>query len=179
MTINSSESSSFQWLKDVRDYAWRQVHQLIDFTLNPFRKCSDLDEIYSLVTLLRPGHFATAATFRAQFVDTKNPTSPRNRERLRGLLSEIMIRNTRASCGLALPPRFVTTMLVEPLPAERALYQQVLAFLRERGGTPGVRMLANVLLLGAGSSPAAVAATLARVSARDGHDAKARVAIRS
>ena len=48
---------------------------------------NELDEIYSLVTLLRPGHFATAAAFRARFVDAKNPTSPRNRERLRALLA--------------------------------------------------------------------------------------------
>ena len=55
---------------------------------------NDLEELYNLVTLLKPGQFATPAAFRKQFVDAKNPTSPKNREKLRALLSEVMIRNS-------------------------------------------------------------------------------------
>ena len=128
---------------------------------------TDLEELYNLVTLLRPGQFATPAAFRAQFVDAKNPLAPKNRERLRALLAEVMVRNTRADSGLALPPRFVSTVVVEPLPEERALYADVIAFLRAHGSAEGGRMLASTLLLGAGSSPAAARGSLLRLSASD------------
>ncbi len=134
---------------------------------------SDIDDIYSLVTLLRPGHFATAAAFRAQFVDAKDPSSLRNREQLRALLGQVMVRNTRAGCGLGLPPRFVSTISVEPLPAEQTLYLAVLAALRRHAGARGSARLFDVLLLEAGSSPAAVASTLERALARGDRDAAA------
>ena len=47
---------------------------------------TELEELYNLVTLLKPGQFTTPAAFRAQFVDKKDPLSPRNRERLRARL---------------------------------------------------------------------------------------------
>ncbi len=133
---------------------------------------TEIEELYNLVNLLKPGQFATPAAFRAQFVDSKDPLSPRNRERLRGLLAEVMVRNTRADSGLALPPRYVSTVAVDPLPEERALYEQVVAFLRAHVGEPGARMLSSTLLLEAGSSPAAVRGTLERMS-RSGERAPA------
>ena len=120
---------------------------------------TELEELYQLVTLLKPGQFATPAAFRRRFVDPASPTSPKNREALRELLGEVMVRNTRASCGLKLPPRYVSTVVVEPDDAERALYAAAMAAVR---GTaePGVRRMAGLLLLEAGSSPAAVRGTL-------------------
>jgi SNF2 family DNA or RNA helicase len=128
---------------------------------------TDLEELYNLVTLLKPGQFATPAAFRAQFVDARDPLSPKNREKLRALLAEVMVRNTRADSGLSLPPRFVTTVAVDPLPEERDLYDRVVAFLRAHGDAEGARMLSSTLLLGAGSSPAAVRGSLERMSASD------------
>jgi superfamily II DNA or RNA helicase len=128
---------------------------------------TDLEELYNLVTLLRPGQLTTPAAFRAQFVDAKDPLAPKNRERLRALLAEVMVRNTRADSGLALPPRFVSTVVVDPLPEERALYADVVAYLREHGGVEGGRMLASTLLLCAGSSPAALRGSLTRLGASD------------
>jgi SNF2 family DNA or RNA helicase len=123
---------------------------------------TELEELYQLVTLLKPGQFATPAAFRRRFVDPASPTSPKNREALRELLGEVMVRNTRASCGLKLPPRYVSTVVVEPDEAERVLYGAAMAAVR--GATePGVRRIAGLLLLEAGSSPAAVRGTLEKV----------------
>lgn len=123
---------------------------------------TELEELYQLVTLLKPGQFATPAAFRKRFVDPASPTSPKNREALRELLGEVMVRNTRASCGLKLPPRYVSTVVVEPAEDERALYAAAMAALR--GATePRVRRMAGLLLLEAGSSPAAVRGTLDKV----------------
>ena len=156
-------------IKNRTTVGWKLVDKLVSrflllLTATPME--TDLEELYNLVTLLKPGQFATPAAFKAQFVDRKDPTSPRNRERLRTLLGEVMVRNTRASCGLALPPRFVTTILVEPSVADRALYEAAVALVRSEA-TQGARsMLASSLLLEAGSSPHAVRATVARALAR-------------
>ncbi len=124
---------------------------------------TDLEELYQLVTLLKPGQFATPAAFRKRFVDPTNPTSPKNREALRGLLGEVMVRNTRASCGLKLPPRYVSTVVVEPADDERALYAATLTALRD-ATEPRARRMAGLLLLEAGSSPAAVRGTLGKLA---------------
>lgn len=138
---------------------------LLMLTATPIE--TDLEELYNLVTLLKPGQFATPAAFRAQFVDPKDPLSPKNRERLRALLAEVMVRNTRADSGLALPPRYVSTAMVEPLPEERGLYERVLDLVRAHAADASSRMLTSTLLLGAGSSPAAVRGSLERTSASD------------
>jgi SNF2 family DNA or RNA helicase len=120
---------------------------------------TELEELYQLVTLLKPGQFATPAAFRRRFVDPASPTSPKNREALRELLGEVMVRNTRASCGLRLPPRYVSTVVVEPDEAERALYGAAMAAVRG-AAEASERRIAGLLLLEAGSSPAAVRGTL-------------------
>jgi SNF2 family DNA or RNA helicase len=123
---------------------------------------TELEELYQLVTLLKPGQFATPATFRKRFIDPASPVSPRNREALRELLGEVMVRNTRASCGLKLPPRYVSTVVVDPAADERALYAAALEALRA-ASEPRARRIAGLLLLEAGSSPAAVRETLTRL----------------
>lgn len=133
---------------------------LLMLTATPIE--TDLEELYNLVTLLKPGQFATPAAFRARFVDPKDPLSLKNRDKLRELLAEVMVRNTRADSGLSLPPRYVTTVAVEPLPEEAALYERIVLFLRDHGAEAGVRMLATTLLLMAGSSTTAVSGSLAR-----------------
>ena len=55
----------------------------------------DLVELYNLITLLKPGLLATEAEFKKTFVSAGKPKAPRNPERLRAMLSEVMIRNTR------------------------------------------------------------------------------------
>jgi SNF2 family DNA or RNA helicase len=122
---------------------------------------TELEELYQLVTLLKPGQFATPAAFRKRFVDPTSPTSPKNREALRELLGEVMVRNTRALCGLKLPPRYVSTIVVDPDEGERELYCAAMAAMRS-AVEPRERRAAGLLLLEAGSSPAAVRSTLER-----------------
>src|SRR5690606_5858228 len=100
-----------------------------------------------------------------------DPTSPLNRERLRGLLSEVMVRNTRAQSGLKLPPRFVTTLALEPTEQEQRLYAAVLAFTRKHAQDGKVRRACATLLLEAGSAPAAVQRSLERYREANRHGA--------
>jgi SNF2 family DNA or RNA helicase len=135
---------------------------------------TDRAEIYNLVTLLKPGQLTTPAEFRRQFVDTKDPTVPRDTERLRRLLADVMVRNTRAQSGLSLPPRYVSTVAVEPSDAERAVYHATVDLLRAHATDPKARLVTSTLLLEAGSSPAALRGTLARMGESDHHSAAMR-----
>ena len=164
-------------IKNRRTLGWKLANELrsrflLLLTATPVE--TDLEEIYNLVTLLRPGQLTSPAAFRAQFVDPKDPISPRNHEQLRRLLSEVMVRNTRAQCGLRLPPRFVTTVVVEPSASERELYDDVVCMLRAHADDRALRLLVSTLLLEAGSSVRAVRATLERAVAGDGRSAAAR-----
>ena len=61
---------------------------------------NDLVELYNLLTLLQPGHLKTESEFKKNYVRRGNPRDPRNRERLRSLLAEVMVRNTRSLVNL-------------------------------------------------------------------------------
>ncbi len=121
---------------------------------------NDLIEIYNLLSLLKPGLFSTEAEFKRAFVGgtgrkVKDPT------RLRALLREVMIRNTRALAEAKLPPRFAATLRAAPEAAEAALYADVSAAVRaalQAGTLP--RHLAGEILRAAGSSPVAAASLL-------------------
>lgn len=117
---------------------------------------TNLTELYNLVTLLRPGTLGTESEFRTRFADPRDPTRPRDAGRLRELLREVMIRNTRAQSGVALPPRTARTIVVEPSAEERILYGAIVALVRAAKARPS---LLRLLLEQGGSSPAAVART--------------------
>lgn len=125
---------------------------------------TNLTELYNLVTLLRPGTLGTEAEFKRRFVNSNDPTAPKRPEKLRALLREVMIRNTRAVSGVMLPPRTARTIIVQPGAEEQALYDLLLAETRRSGLAH--RSLFQLLLEEAGSSPAAVASTAASAKAR-------------
>jgi SNF2 family DNA or RNA helicase len=127
---------------------------------------NDLEELYNLVTLLKPGQLATPAAFKRQFVEKGDPLSPRNRERLKGLLGEVMVRNTRALAGrgVELPPRWAQTVVIEPSREQAALYDAVLAAVRSPAPSGGMsRLSLRTLLEEAGSSAEAVLDTAMRL----------------
>jgi hypothetical protein len=127
---------------------------------------NDVEELYNLVSLLRPGHLGGRAEFVRRFGGRagRRPSEAARRE-LATLLGEVMVRNTRALSGVRLPPRFARTLLVSPGAAEADLYGHLLAALRAIGTAGRNRLLLSTLLQEAGSSPAAVRATLGRLAA--------------
>ena len=93
---------------------------------------NDLVELYNLLTLLQPGHLKTESEFKKNYVRRGNPRDPRNRERLRSLLGEVMVRNTRSLVNLELPPRYAETCIVTPDAAESQFYHLLDSYLRWR-----------------------------------------------
>ncbi len=162
-------------LKNRATQNWKLVNAiqktfLLMLTATPVQ--NSLEELFNLVTLLRPGHLKTHKAFKAEFVTRGNPTDPRNREKLRQLLKEVMVRNTRSVTQLRLPPRFALTVRLSPTPAEGEFYQavsQLVTAQAARSDTRGGDKQAwRKLLEAVGSSPAAALRMLARLQERCG-----------
>ena len=159
-------------LKNKNTLNWKLVNSLkkrflLLLTATPVE--NNLMELYNLITLLKPGLLKTASDFRKEFVTKGDPTSPQNRNRLKGLLDRVMIRNTRSLARIDIPPRFAYTVRVEPGASEKKLYTMVTDLVSHinRTGRSGSRLLLKNLLAEAGSSPKALDLTLYRII-RDG-----------
>ena len=74
---------------------------------------NDLTELYNVLTLLKPGIFKTLKEFRAAYMTPGKPRQPANPERLRALMRDAMVRNTRAVVALKLPRRHAVTIRVD------------------------------------------------------------------
>jgi superfamily II DNA or RNA helicase len=129
---------------------------------------NDLSELYNVLTLLKPGIFKTLKEFRAAYMTPGKPRQPANPERLRALMRDAMVRNTRAVVALKLPLRHAVTIRVDGAEGERAAYQELVAAARRLAAeASGRNQLALHHLLGAaGSSPAAAAAAVRRFATR-------------
>jgi SNF2 family DNA or RNA helicase len=126
---------------------------------------NSLMDLFSLVTLLKPGQLGTRTAYRRQFVLRGDSTQAKNREKLRDLIGEVMIRNTRALADISLPPRHASTVLVEGEPAERELYARLTDLVRKGFQSNLSRLSLGLLLQEAGSSPRAVRKTLLKMAA--------------
>jgi len=93
---------------------------------------NDLVELYNLLTLLEPGHLKTESDFKKNYMRRGSPRDPRNRERLRSLLFQVMIRNTRSLVNIDLPPRYAQTFVLHPGEDEAELYGLLDTYLRWR-----------------------------------------------
>src|SRR5439155_392091 len=100
-----------------------------------------------------------------RFANGGGRISEAGRAELHGLLAEVMVRNTRALSGVALPPRFARTLLVAPGAEEHGLYEALADALRSLAVDGRHRQLLSLLLQEAGSSPFAVRGTLGRLLA--------------
>jgi superfamily II DNA or RNA helicase len=134
---------------------------------------NDLTELYNVLTLLKPGIFKTLKEFRAAHMTAGKPRQPANPERLRALMRDAMVRNTRAVVALRLPRRHAATIKVEGSQAERSAYQELTAAVRRLAAAQAgrSRLAVHHLLGAAGSSPAAAAATVKRFAERKLDDA--------
>jgi superfamily II DNA or RNA helicase len=129
---------------------------------------NDLTELYNVLTLLKPGIFKTLKEFRRDYMMSGKPRRPANPERLRVLMRDAMVRNTRAVVALKLPRRHAVTIRVDGSESERAAYQELATaarrFALEASGRN--RLALHHLLGAAGSSPAAAAVATRRFADR-------------
>ncbi|MBI2228444.1 MAG: DEAD/DEAH box helicase family protein [Deltaproteobacteria bacterium] len=110
-------------LKNRNTLNWKLVNEIkkrFIFLLSATPVQNHLIELFNLITLLQPGQFKTERLFKQAYVQRGDPTKPANKDKLRELLRDVMIRNTRSAIDLKLPRRFAVTQRLEPSAAERA-----------------------------------------------------------
>ncbi len=158
-------------LKNRNTLNWKLVNALkkrflLLLTATPVE--NNLMELYNLVTLLKPGQLKTASAFRKEFMTRGDPTDPQNRSKLKELLGQVMIRNTRALARIDIPPRFAQTIKLDSDGHEKELYERISALVQNINKTNGAghKLLLKILLEEAGSSPRAVSLTLSRILAK-------------
>ncbi|MBI4264837.1 MAG: DEAD/DEAH box helicase [Acidobacteria bacterium] len=162
-------------LKNRNSAAWQLVNELKKrflLLLSATPVGNDLSELYNLILLLKPGLLKTEAHFRRDFGGLAALQEPDRRDRLRSLLREVMVRNTRAHIDVRLPRRLAATEVVSPTDAESDLQQQLSSYVRARypDGARTDRWRVMMLQMQAGSSPAALRAALERHQAGEADD---------
>ena len=158
-------------LKNSASRNWRFVAGLhkkymLLLTATPIQ--NDMDELFNLVSLLKPGQLHTYDEYLARYVATLDHRVPARVTELRGRLRDVMVRNRRG-ISFTLPPRRVHSLPVRLSPEERRLYDDVTAFVRDAWGVPSgrlplpARLTLIVLQREIGSSTFATAQTLAKL----------------
>jgi SNF2 family DNA or RNA helicase len=157
--LKNRSSVSWQFVNDL------QKRYILMLTATPVE--NKLDELYNLITILKPGQLKTPQEFRRQFVVRGDPRLPKNRGRLRELLADVMIRHSRGQVSVKLPPRRAHTVRLTLSPQEQTLYQEVSTFVRQRyqdGALGGHKLALDTLQREIGSSPMAALQTLHRLA---------------
>jgi SNF2 family DNA or RNA helicase len=122
-------------LRNHQTLAWKFVaalnsKYLLLLTATPVQ--NDLRELYNLINLLRPGTLGTYRSFRRRYMVRGDKRLPKNTAELSELLKTVMIRTTRAKTNIRFPKRFVNILPFQLTPEERALYDAVTLFVRDR-----------------------------------------------
>ena len=147
-------------LRNQSSRAWQFVNALdkkflLLLTATPVQ--NDLQELFNLVTLLKPGQLKTLRDFKRDFVERGDPRKPKNMESLRSLLADCMVRNTRSQIDRSLPLRQAHTLKIRLSPPELSLYKNVTAFLRSFYSiSPAAMLESNGLALAKGSQTMAL-----------------------
>ena len=151
-------------LRNRKTLAWKLVNQIkkkFIFLLTATPVQNNLIELFNLITLLKPGQFKTEKLFKHEYVQRGNLKAPSNKDRLRDLLRDVMIRNTRSTIDLELTKRFATTIRIEPTETEKEIYTGINNYLRKNDFK---KPMINLLLREAGSSPFALKNSLLKLS---------------
>jgi superfamily II DNA or RNA helicase len=149
-------------LKNRNTLSWKLVNEIqkrFIFLLTATPVQNNLIELFNLITLLKPGQFKTERLFKKEYVQRGNQRMPVNKEKLRELLRDVMIRNTRSAIDLKLPKRFASTIRLEPSDMERQIYNGITDIVRDTS-SPLPGNITSLLMREAGSSPFALKETL-------------------
>lgn len=121
-------------LKNRKTKAWKLVNSIskryiLMLTATPVQ--NNLEELFNLITLLKPGQLKNIQEFRKRFVDPSDKRVPVNAEELKVLLKEVMIRNRRSTVDVYLPPRRAAIYHLKEYPVEMKFRIELTGFLRD------------------------------------------------
>ncbi|OEF98769.1 DEAD/DEAH box helicase [Desulfuribacillus alkaliarsenatis] len=118
-------------LKNRKTKNWQNINKIkkkycLLLTATPVQ--NSLDELFNLITLLKPGQLGSYNSFLHNYVEGKR--IPKNKNELKKLVDKVMIRNKRRDGGVEFVDRNIHTISVELSEEERNLYEAVTGFIR-------------------------------------------------
>lgn len=121
-------------VKNRNTVAWQFVNSLkkkymLLLTATPVQ--NSLEELYNLITLLKPGQLKTYQHFRKHFVEDNQGIEVKNADKLKALLAEVMIRNRRSNVDVLFTKRKAYTKTVRLSEQEQRLYAELSGFIRK------------------------------------------------
>ncbi|QQE72923.1 DEAD/DEAH box helicase [Brevibacillus composti] len=136
--LKNKKTRNYQFVKEIR-----KKYCLL-LTATPIQ--NEMDELYNLINLLKPGHLGHTSNFATTYVEGKRQA--KNNEQLKGELEKVMIRNRRSDGGVHFTARHVQSIPIELSPEESALYEGVTRFVKEQyqTGSGGYNSLALITL---------------------------------
>lgn len=136
--LKNKKTRNYQFVKEIR-----KKYCLL-LTATPIQ--NEMDELYNLINLLKPGHLGHTSSFSTTYVEGKRQA--KNNEQLKTELDKVMIRNRRSDGGVHFTSRRVQSIPIELSPEEAALYQGVTRFVKEQyhTGSGGYNSLALITL---------------------------------
>jgi len=122
-------------VKNRKTLAWSFVNSLKKkyiFLLTATPVQNKLEELYNLITLLKPGQLKTYSYFKKNFVLDRQGIEAKNVNHLRELLSDVMIRNKRSDVDVKFTKRNASTLKISLPDEEKILYDEISSFIRKR-----------------------------------------------
>jgi SNF2 family DNA or RNA helicase len=121
------------YLRNRNTLVWKFVNSLkkkymLMLTATPIQ--NSLEELYNIITILKPGQLKTVSEFKRTFMERGQRLKPKNTQRLRELLSGVMVRNTRALTHVRLPQRNARIISIQLTDTERELYDGLTDFVK-------------------------------------------------
>lgn len=98
-----------------------------------------IDEIFHLVSLLKPGHLGSQTGFFEKYKSGERST--KDDEHLRELVNKVMIRNRRTDTGIEWTKRHVKTILIDFSKEERDLYDSIQIFKNNQSISSGFSLM--------------------------------------
>ncbi|WP_134698577.1 DEAD/DEAH box helicase [Ammoniphilus sp. YIM 78166] len=127
--LKNKNTKNYQFIKEIK-----KKYCLL-LTATPIQ--NDMDELYNLITLLKPGYLGQTSDFQKNYVEGKRQA--RNHEDLQEELKDIMIRNKRSDGGLFFTKRIVEAVPVTLSNEEWQLYEGVTRFVKEQYQNAGFK----------------------------------------
>ncbi|MDG0789984.1 DEAD/DEAH box helicase [Cohnella ginsengisoli] len=135
--LKNKKTGNYQFVSDIR-----KKYCLL-LTATPVQ--NDMNELYNLITLLKPGQLGGEGDFSANYVAGKRIA--KNEDKLQEALGQVMIRNRRTDGGVEFTKRFVANVPLRLSPEEQALYEAVTRYVRENATVEGVDMSSMLSLV--------------------------------
>jgi SNF2 family DNA or RNA helicase len=132
-----------------------------------------IDEIFNLVSLLKPGHLGNQENFEESF--GKKSRSIDDHEHLKELVNKVMIRNRRDDTGIEWTKRKVETVPIEFSETEQELYNAISAYRSSFSGFASSMFSILTLQREACSSREAVYFTLKKMLEKKNEDGSSAV----